>query len=96
MKESDIQIRCVSGIYGRGGRTNGYGAQRHDVCRSMTAVIAGRVIFIGIRRVASIADHMVFSGFIDMSIPCPHRPVTDGTEHEPEHEKSSEHVLKLQ
>jgi hypothetical protein len=62
----------------------------------MTAVIAGRVIFIGIRRVASIADHMVFSGFIDMSIPCPHRPVTDGTEDQPDHEKSSEHMLKLQ
>jgi len=89
MKESDIQIRRVSGTCRGSERANGCGAQRHDVCRGVTTVIAGRVIFIGIWRVASIAnDHMVFSGFINMAVPCPYRPVTDVTEYERDHEKS--------
>jgi hypothetical protein len=58
----------------------------------MTAVIAGGMLFIGIWRVASVADdHLVFSGFIDMSVPRPHRPVTDGADHEPDHEKALKH-----
>jgi hypothetical protein len=62
----------------------------------MTAVIAGGMLFIGIRSVVSIADdHMVFSGFIDMSVPRPHRSVSEGAEHEPDHEKAFEHAVRL-
>lgn len=97
MKENALLVWRRANRYIALERTEGCRAQCHDVCRGMTAVIAGRVIFIGIWRVVSIADdHMVFSGFINMAVPCPHRPVADGTEYEPDHEKSFEHMHNLQ
>jgi hypothetical protein len=55
-------------------------------------VIACGMLIIGIWRVTSIADdHIVFSSFIDMSVPRPHRPVSESAEHEPDHEKVFKH-----
>lgn len=60
-------------------------------------MVAGRMFFITILSIARIVDDlMVFNCFIDMTVPCPHRPVTDGAEYEPGHEKSFEHTRNLQ
>ena len=71
-KENSRLVRREASTCHRMECPNGCRAQRYDMCRRMTTVIAGRVIFIGIWKLAGIADdHMVFSSFVDMAVKRP-------------------------
>jgi hypothetical protein len=63
----------------------------------MTAVVAGRIRFVAIRRMVRIVDSaLVFRGFIEMTIECPYRPVTEDAAYEPDHGNAFEHTQNLQ
>lgn len=96
MKENNLLVcRGASSYIGAEG-TNGCRAQRHDVCRGMTAVIAGGMLFISIWCVVNITDYItMFSNFINVTVKRPHRAVADGAENEPYHEEAFEHAENL-
>jgi hypothetical protein len=96
MKECALPVRRAASTRHRMDGSGGCRAQSHDMCRGMTAVVAGRMPFVIQRYAArSVEDLVMFSGFIKMSVPCPDRSVTEGTEDEPGHEQPSEHMRNL-
>ena len=87
VKENDLLVWREASSNMALEQNRGCRAQRHDVCRGMTAVVAGMIVCI-LHVAGIVANIMVFICFNDMSVPCPHRPVTDGAENEPDHEKA--------
>jgi len=93
MEENAVQIRRVSGNFRKIQGTNGCRTQRYNVCKDMTAVVAGRMSFIAIRPMGHIGKNaMVFRGLVKVYVECPCRPVSDDADYEPGHEKSFEHM----
>lgn len=60
-------------------------------------MVAGGVPPVAIRCMVHIVGNgLMFSCFIDMAVKRPHRPVANGAENEPYHEKAFEHAESLQ
>ena len=59
-------------------------------------MITGGVIHIAIRLMIHIADNvLMFSYFIDMAVKRPYRPVSSGTDDEPNHKKAFQHSGRI-
>jgi hypothetical protein len=62
----------------------------------MAAMVAGGMIPILTRSVIHTANKaLMFIDFIDMAMKCPHRPITEGADNEPYHEKPFKHFSSI-